>query len=265
MPIPRVLVIGGSDSGAGAGIQADVKTVMALGGYATTVITSVTAQDTQTVRVVCGMPPELVNHQFRMVFDDIGADAIKTGMLGEPAVVETVAELIAGTEKPVVVDPVMVATSGDPLLNPDATGLVKTKLVKLATVLTPNIPEAELLLGRRIRSIAQQREAAVKLLKLGPKAVLLKGGHLPGAGITDFLATAEGVVVFVSPRIETRHTHGTGCTLASAIATGLAQGRTLRDAVTRARAYVYAAIAAAPGLGAGHGPLQHAVSVGGGS
>lgn len=255
--IGRVLIVAGSDSGGGAGIQADLKTVMALGGYGTTAVTALTAQNTLGVQGVMPVPPDFVRLQMRSVLDDIGADAVKTGMLGTPELVAAVADVLRGAGLPVVVDPVMVAKGGARLLNDDAVAAVLRALVPLATVLTPNVPEAEALTGRAIADHAAALDAARALLALGARAVLLKGGHMPGPVVRDILATPDGIEVIESARIDSRHTHGTGCTLASAVATGLSQGMALRDAVRRAGAYVHAAILAAPGLGAGHGPLQH--------
>ncbi|GGJ29852.1 bifunctional hydroxymethylpyrimidine kinase/phosphomethylpyrimidine kinase [Neoroseomonas lacus] len=258
----RVLIIAGSDSGGGAGIQADIKAVTALRGFAMTAITALTAQNTLGVHGVMGVPTDFIRQQIAVVLDDLGADAIKTGMLHAVPVIEAVCdELIARARGiPLVADPVMVAKGGHPLLAPDAVETLKARLLPLATIITPNLPEAEVLAGRPIRTVAEMREAATALRALGVPAVLLKGGHLEGNILTDLLVTAEGTEEFSSPRIDTRHTHGTGCTLASAIATGLAQGMSLRDAVIRARAYVLAAIAAAPGYGAGHGPLDHGIT-----
>ncbi len=259
----RVLSVAGSDSGGGAGIQADIKTIAALGGYAATAITALTAQDTHGVRAVHAVPPDFVRAQMRAVLDDIGADAIKTGMLGEAATVLAVCEELAARAGgiPLVVDPVMLAKGGAALLAGPALAVLRTRLIPLATVLTPNLPEAEALLGGTIADVAAMAAAAAALRGLGAGAVLLKGGHLDGDEVTDVLATADGIALFRAPRIATRHTHGTGCTLASAIATGLAQGMALAEAVARARAYVRAAIAAAPGFGGGHGPLNHAITV----
>ena len=259
----RILVIAGSDSGGGAGIQADLKAVMALGGYATTALTALTAQNTRGVSAVLLVPQQFLRAQIDAVMADIGADAIKTGMLPDTASIETVADVIAGLASPLpfVMDPVMVATSGDRLQSEEALHALKTRLIPLATVITPNIPEAELLLGTRIADEAEQRRAAEALLALGAGAVLVKGGHLTGETVTDILASASGVIAMTGERISSTSTHGTGCTLASAIATGLAQGMPLADAVRRARAYVAAAIRAAPGLGGGHGPLEHGVTV----
>jgi hydroxymethylpyrimidine/phosphomethylpyrimidine kinase len=257
----RVLVIAGSDSGGGAGIQADIKTIAALDGYAATAITALTAQDTTGVHDVLPVPPAFVARQIAVVLADIGADAIKTGMLGDAATIAAVCDALAGCAVPLVVDPVMVAKGGARLLADAAVAAMIARLVPFAAVLTPNLPEAEALTGAPVDSLDAMHRAADALLRLGAASVLLKGGHLPGDTVTDLLATPQGTEAFAAPRIVTRHTHGTGCTLASAVATGLAQGMTLRDAVQRARAYVRAAIAAAPGYGAGHGPLNHNVRV----
>lgn len=260
----RVLVVAGSDSGGGAGIQADLKTVQALGGFGMTAITALTAQNTVGVHGVHAVPAAFVRQQMEAVLDDLGADAVKTGMLGSADVIATVAELLRGRVLrggglAFVLDPVMVAKGGARLLDPAAIGALLA-LLPLATVVTPNIPEAEALLGRAIGDHAAALDAAVALRGMGAAAVLLKGGHLDGPVVRDVLATAWGVEVLESERIDTRHTHGTGCTLASAVATGLAQGLELRAAVHRASAYVHAAIRAAPGFGAGHGPLWHGVA-----
>ena len=262
--IARVLIVAGSDSGGGAGIQADIKTVTALGGFAATAVTALTAQNTRGVFGVVGVAPEFIQQQMRVVLDDIGADAIKTGMLHSAAVIDAVCEVLEAreTKAPLVVDPVMVAQSGDSLLESDAVATLARRLVPLAAVLTPNLPEAARLLGREIGGVAEMPDAARALLDLGPGAVLLKGGHLDGgATVTDVLATAAGVERFESERIETRHNHGTGCTLASAVATGLAQGLDLHAAVVRARAYLLEALRSAPGLGHGHGPVNHGHTV----
>jgi hydroxymethylpyrimidine/phosphomethylpyrimidine kinase len=261
--IPRVLVIAGSDSGGGAGIQADLKTVMALGGYAMTAITALTAQNTRGVSGVLSVPPEFLRAQLDCVMADIGADAIKTGMLPDAAAIAAVVDFVreSGVGLPLVVDPVMVATSGDRLQASEAVVALRDSLIPRATLITPNIPEAALLLGSPIADTAGQRAAAVALLALGCGAVLVKGGHLEGAVLTDVLATADGITLYEGLRIDTTSTHGTGCTLASAIATGLAAGLGLDAAIRQARAYVMAALQAAPGLGGGHGPLGHEVTV----
>ena len=257
----RVMVIAGSDSGGGAGIQADIKTITALGGYAMTAISALTAQNTLGVLGVLPIPVDFVRLQLDCVLDDIGTDAFKTGLLDRAELIVALAERIAARPGlPFVLDPVMVTTSGDWFMPQDAVASLKRSLAPIATLLTPNLPEAEVLAGREIHSLADMHDVARQLLTLGAPAVLLKGGHLLGDEVVDLLATEDGVEAFSAPRIETRHTHGTGCTLASAIATGLAQGMSLRDAVVRGRGYVRQAIARAPGYGAGHGPLDHGVT-----
>jgi hydroxymethylpyrimidine/phosphomethylpyrimidine kinase len=256
----RVLIIAGSDSGGGAGIQADIKTVTMLGAFAATAITALTAQNTLGVFGVLPIAPDFIRQQIEVVLDDIGADAVKTGMLHDAAVIETVVEVLAAraVDVPLVVDPVMVAKGGAPLIEPGAIDALKRHLIPHAAVLTPNLPEAEILVGHAIADVAAIRAAADELLAVGCRAVLLKGGHLPGDAVHDVLATAAGQHIWDGPRIQTRHTHGTGCTLASAIAAGIAQGMPVVAAVERARDYVRRAILSAPGLGHGHGPLDHA-------
>ncbi|HTV87611.1 MAG TPA: bifunctional hydroxymethylpyrimidine kinase/phosphomethylpyrimidine kinase [Stellaceae bacterium] len=256
----RVLIVAGSDSGGGAGIQADIKTVTMLGAFAATAVTALTAQNTLGVFGVLPVAPDFIRQQIAVVLDDIGADAVKTGMLHDGAVIATVADVLAAraADVPLVVDPVMVAKGGAPLIEPEAIDALKRLLIPRAGVLTPNLPEAEILLGRPIADLAAMRRAADELLALGCDAVLLKGGHLAGEALHDVLATPAGQRVWDGRRIDTRHTHGTGCTLASAIATGLAQGLAIATAVERAREYVRRAILDAPGLGRGHGPLDHA-------
>jgi hydroxymethylpyrimidine/phosphomethylpyrimidine kinase len=255
----RILAIAGSDSGGGAGIQADIKTIAAMGGYAMTAITALTIQDTSGVHGIHAVPPDFVARQIACVLDDISADAIKTGMLGGSDLIDAVCAAIArhAPGVPLVVDPVMVAKGGASLLAAAALDTLKSRLLPLASVLTPNLPEAEALTGAAIEDEAAMHRATDALLRLGVPAVLLKGGHLDSDEVVDLLATGEGVTAFRAPRIATRHTHGTGCTLASAVASGLGQGMTLYDSVVRARAYVRAAIAGAPGFGRGHGPLNH--------
>ena len=255
----RVLAIAGSDSGGGAGIQADIKTITALGGYAATAITAITVQNTLGVSEVFPLPPALVRAQAEAVLGDIGADAIKLGMLGTAEMIETVAEILDGApEVPTVVDPVMLAKGGAALLEPRALEALRAVLIPRATLLTPNAPEAASLTGLQVETTEDLRRAGEALLAAGAAAVLMKGGHLPGERVTDVLMTSAGETTFEGPRVETRHTHGTGCTLASACAVGLAQGLPLDRATARAFAYVAEAIARAPGLGAGHGPLDHA-------
>lgn len=256
----RVLIIAGSDSGGGAGIQADIKTVTMLGAYAMTAVTALTAQNTEGVFGVLPIPPDFIRRQMEVVLDDIGADAIKTGMLHDGAVIETVAAVLAerAAGVPLVVDPVMVAKGGAPLIEPAAVDALKRLLLPRAAILTPNLPEAEILAGVSIDGVTAMRAAGERLLAFGCRAVLMKGGHLPGDKLADVLVTEAGALIWEAERIDSRHTHGTGCTLASAIATGLAQGLAATDAVERAREYVRRAIAHAPGLGHGHGPLDHA-------
>ena len=255
----RVLIVAGSDSGGGAGIQADIKAVTALGGFAMTAITALTAQNTLGVHGVVGIDPAFIALQMAVVLDDLGADCVKTGMLHDAAVVDVVATMLAEKAPgvPLVCDPVMIAKGGHPLLAESAVEALRQRLLPRAALLTPNLPEAEALLGVGISGPAAMDAAAMALRGLGPAAVLLKGGHGEGAVVLDVLADADGIRHFRSPRIETRHTHGTGCTLASAIAVGIAQGMPLRQAVARARDYVLEAIRRAPGFGAGHGPLDH--------
>jgi hydroxymethylpyrimidine/phosphomethylpyrimidine kinase len=259
----RVLIVAGSDSGGGAGIQADLKTVTALGGYAMTAITALTAQNTRGVFGVVPVDPAFIRRQMEVVLDDIGADCIKTGMLHDAAVIDAVVDVIEerGLSVPLVVDPVMVAKGGASLLDPRAMDTLKRRLMLHATIVTPNLPETEALTGLTIRDREEMRHAASMLLTLGPRAAIVKGGHLDGPEVADVVAADDGLYEITGPRIETRHTHGTGCTLASAIAAGLAQGMELRPAIERARRYLVEAIRGAPGLGHGHGPLDHAHTV----
>ncbi|HEX7886884.1 MAG TPA: bifunctional hydroxymethylpyrimidine kinase/phosphomethylpyrimidine kinase [Phenylobacterium sp.] len=253
----RVLIIAGSDSGGGAGIQADIKTVTVLGGYAATAITAVTVQNTLGVTGIHAIPLDVVEAQARAVLSDIGADVIKTGMLGDAAMVALVARLLEEANIPAVVDPVMVAKGGASLLATDAVAAVRERLVPQAALLTPNAPEAEALTGIPVATTDDLRRAGEALLSAGARAVLMKGGHVAGERVVDVLMTPDGDTAFEGERIDSRHTHGTGCTLASACATGLAQGLPLVAAVARAWDYVHEAMLRAPGLGAGHGPLDH--------
>ncbi len=259
----RVLIVAGSDSGGGAGIQADIKTVTALGGYAATAITALTAQNTEGVHGIEEVSPTFIRQQIEVVLTDIGADAIKTGMLHSAEVIETVARALAdfGPDIPVIVDPVMVAKGGAKLLQDTAAEALKTQMIANAALITPNIPEAEVLTGLAIADLDAMKRAAAALHAMGPGAVLVKGGHLEGDTLYDLLSTPDGVDIFESTRIDTRHTHGTGCTLTSAIATGVAQELSLQGATARARDYVLEAIRTAPGYGAGHGPLNHGHTV----
>ena len=260
----RVLVVAGSDSGGGAGIQADIKTVTALQGFAATAVTALTAQNSLEVTGVIPTPPDFVTLQIATVMSDIGADAVKTGMLANAAIVNAVADALdaCAPDVPRVIDPVMVSSSGDRLLDDEAVEIIKARLFPGAALITPNAVEAAMLTGIEIGSEAAMREAAAALFAFGPRAVLIKGGHMEGETVIDLLFE-EGKLTgrFESERIDSRNTHGTGCSLASAIACGLAQGMEIRAAVGRARSYVIEAIRTAPGYGAGHGPLNHAHTV----
>ena len=252
------MTIAGSDSGGGAGVQADMKTFAALGVYGTTVITAVTAQNTLEVADVVEIPVQTVRSQIDAVLGDIGADAVKTGMLSSSAIIEAVAEKVGehGLSN-LVVDPVMVAKSGGRLLREDAVEALRTLLVPAAAVVTPNAPEAEALTGRKVASVEDARDAAMQIVDMGAGAAVVKGGHLSEGPASDVFFDGGELRVFTSPRIPTTSTHGTGCTFASAIAAGVACGMPLRDAVSRAKRYVTAAIREAFPIGRGHGPLNH--------
>ncbi|ABI64845.1 phosphomethylpyrimidine kinase [Maricaulis maris MCS10] len=259
-PKGRVLIIAGSDSGGGAGIQADIKAVTAMGGFAATAITAITVQNTLGVSAIHPVPLDIIKGQIDAVLSDIGADVIKTGMLGTCEIVTLVADCLAACEVPIplVLDPVMVATSGDLLVDEGAQAAIRDRLLPMATLVTPNIPEAEKLTGLAVTDIAGQLEAANRLIEMGARAALVKGGHLKGQAVADVLVSTRGMELFDRPRLPGRNTHGTGCTLASAIAGLLADGAPLHDAVRRAGDYLHEAIARAPGFGAGHGPVNHA-------
>ena len=262
-PVPTAiaLTIAGSDSGGGAGIQADLKTFSALGIYGASAIAALTAQNTKGVSAVLDVPPAFVRAQIDAVLDDLAVSAVKIGMLGNAAIVETVAERLSHRcGAPIVLDPVMVATSGDRLLAPEAVEAMRTKLMPLAVVVTPNLPEAAALIDAPVATTEDEMvRQAERLLALGARAVLMKGGHGTAAESADLLVTATATVRFVADRIATKNTHGTGCTLAAAIAAGLAKGQDLTEAVRAAKHYVTAAIAAADRLavGHGHGPVHH--------
>jgi hydroxymethylpyrimidine/phosphomethylpyrimidine kinase len=261
--IPRALTIAGSDSGGGAGIQADLKTFSALGVYGMTAVTAITAQNTQAVNAVFELPPDLVAAQIDAVVSDIGVDATKTGMLSSCAIIETVVVKVREHGlRPLVVDPVMVAKSGDRLLRDDAVAALREQLLPLATILTPNLPEAEVLLGRALTSWDDIRAGARELVAMGAHAVVMKGGHTP-AGLgpqgsaTDLLFDGAEFHEYTATRLDTTSTHGTGCTFASAIAAALAKGETTRGAVAMAKAYVTKALQMAYPVGHGHGPVHH--------
>ena len=259
----RVLIIAGSDPSGGAGVQADIKTVTALGGYAATAITALTVQDTTGVKAVHPIDPQIIAAQIDVVLADIGADAVKIGMIGARNVVDLLEEKLApiAEETPIVLDPVLVATSGDSLAADGVAAAIKEKLLPLAAVVTPNTEEAVALTGLKIGARDDMIAAGEALRKAGAEAALVKGGHMAGERVFDVLVRAEGALWFQNRRIETASTHGTGCTLASAVATGLAQGMSRADAVARAVRYVHVAIATAPGFGKGAGPLNHAHTV----
>ena len=258
MTIPVALTIAGSDSGAGAGIQADLKTFAALGVYGVTVITAITAQNTVGVRAVQEIDPAVIAAQLDAVAEDFSIGALKTGMLSSAPIIEIV---VAGIRRhrlgPLVVDPVMIAKSGDRLLREDAVESLRRLLLPVAHVVTPNIPEAEVLAGRPIRSHSDRVAAGRAILELGVQAVVIKGGHSDEDPIVDLLVDHDGVHEFRAARIATSSTHGTGCTFSAAIAASLARGRDLPDAVGEARDYLSRLLAAAPGLGHGHGPMNH--------
>ncbi len=257
----RVLIVAGSDPSGGAGIQADIKTVTMMGAYAAAAISALTVQNTLGVTGVLPIQPDFLRSQIHSVLSDIGADCIKTGMLHDASIIETVCDLLQSEhyQGDVVVDPVMVATSGDSLLKKEAVDTMKERLIPLATVITPNIPEAEVLTGLSIRSVKDMNIAAEALMELGAKAVCLKGGHLEADVLTDILVTKDGDAFAATvSKIDTKHTHGTGCTLASALAAELSKGESLEDAFFAAHSFVNEAVKAAPGFGGGNGPLGHA-------
>ena len=251
------LTIAGSDSGGGAGIQADLKTFAAFGVYGTTAITAITAQNTRGVVSAVALEPSMVVAQIEAVADDFDIAATKIGMLANAAIIEKVADAVTRLSLPaIVLDPVMVAKGGDHLLEPTAVAALRDRLIPLASVLTPNIPEAEALTGMTIASDADQKEAAARLVALGARIVIVKGGHLAGRAV-DIWHDGNRFIELDAERIDTPHTHGTGCSFSSAIAACLALGRDPEDAARTAKAYVTGAIARAPGLGSGHGPLHH--------
>ena len=258
----RVLTIAGSDSGGGAGIQADIKTCAAFGAYSATAITAVTAQNSVGVQQIEVLSPALVRAQIESVMTDIGADVIKIGMLGNQAIVETVADALLefGEDCFVVLDPVMVATSGDTLLEDGAIAALKDRLLPMADLITPNVAEAALLTGMTVDDVESMQKAGEILLEMGAYAALMKGGHLEGKSVLDMLVTGEGANMMSSPRIRSRHTHGTGCTLASACAAAMSLGIDMDEAVMSAREFVFEAIRTAPKLGKGNGPLNHGLA-----
>lgn len=255
--VPIVMTIAGSDSGGGAGIQADLKTFAALEVYGTTVITSITAQNTVSVTDLFNMPKSIISSQIDAIMTDIGSDVVKTGMLANTEIIEVVSEKLTEFTFPiVVVDPVMVATSGDRLISEDAIDILRKTLIPLATIITPNIPEAEVLTERKILTLDDARNAAKDLVAMGAKSAVVKGGHMDGPS-TDMVYDGKEFRAYTSKRISSTSTHGTGCTLASAIAAKLAHGYSIRDSVSQAKRYVTASIRNAFPIGGGHGPLNH--------
>ncbi|MBJ26763.1 MAG: bifunctional hydroxymethylpyrimidine kinase/phosphomethylpyrimidine kinase [Alphaproteobacteria bacterium] len=259
----RVLVIAGSDSGGGAGIQADIKTITTLGGYAATAITALTAQNTLGISSVHVIPAKFVADQICVVIKDIGADCIKTGMLQNAEIINSVADVLGkiSREIPIVVDPVMVSKSGVFLLEKSAQAALVKELFPMLTLITPNIPEAEVLCGKRISSVNDMYIAGREIRRSGARAVLVKGGHLDGDVLSDVLICDDGEFIFHNKRINSSNTHGTGCTLSSAIAVGISQGIPLQESIKRARDYLYEAISEAPGFGSGYGPVNHSVTI----
>lgn len=254
----RVLVIAGSDSGGGAGIQADIKTISAWGGFAMTVVTAVTAQNTLGVHDVQMISTDIITAQFNAIMRDIGADAIKIGMLGDVDTVLCVSQLLKQySDIPVILDPVMQAKGGAALLHDDAVTALKEHLLPCATIVTPNMPEAEMLCNLPIDSMAARQKACRMIAKFGDVSVILKGGHGEEEELCDLLYYNNQFYYYNTPRIDTMHTHGTGCSFASAIATLIAQGTAIEDAMLQAQSYIRQAILNAPGFGAGHGPLWH--------
>jgi hydroxymethylpyrimidine/phosphomethylpyrimidine kinase len=254
--VPRALTIAGSDSGGGAGIQADLKTFAALGVYGLSALTAITAQNTIGVRAAYTLPAELIEAQIDAVLEDIGVDAAKTGMLSSSAIIEAVANSVSRWNLRLVVDPVMVAKGGDPLLQPEAVATLRTVLLPLAEVITPNLPEAEVLTGLHIETLNDMRSAAQAIHALGPRHVVVKGGHRTGEPL-DIYFDGSRFVELRAERIQTRHTHGTGCTFSAAIAAFMARGLPVDSAVASAKNYITGAIRSAPGIGNGHGPVGH--------
>ncbi len=255
--VPKAMTIAGSDSGGGAGIQADLKTFAALGVYGTSAITAITAQNTLRVTGVLEVPPKMVAEQIDAIMSDIGTDAVKTGMLSSSPIISVVAAKVREHRLDrLVVDPVMVAKGGDRLLQKEAVQALRSELIPLAMVVTPNVGEAEVITGLSVKSLADARKAARAIVNMGARSVVVKGGHLEGPAVDTFF-DGQKFREYISPRIETTNTHGTGCTFASAIAAGLAKGLSLEEAIAQAKAYVTEAIKRSFAVGQGHGPLNH--------
>ncbi|SDZ47842.1 hydroxymethylpyrimidine kinase /phosphomethylpyrimidine kinase [Jannaschia faecimaris] len=262
--IANVLSIAGSDPSGGAGIQADLKSIAANGAYGMAVLTALTAQNTQGVSGVHRVPPAFVADQIKAVFDDVRVDAVKIGMILDAEIAGSVADALSGLDVVIVLDPVMIAKGGASLLNPEAVAVLRDRLLPLATVLTPNLPEAAALLGAEVAEVREEMAAQGRALRtLGPEHVLMKGGHGAGAESSDCLVSDCGVTWFDAPRIATKNTHGTGCSLSAALAAQLGQGRKPQEAVRRAKAFITDAIAGADDLtvGSGHGPIHHFVNL----
>lgn len=256
--IPVVVTIAGSDSSAGAGIQADLKAISANGGYGASVITAITAQNTRAVTATADLDPGLIRAQIDAVFDDLSVGAVKSGMLSSASIIETVAQALRERRPPhYVLDPVMISKTGFALLRPEAAGALRRELLPLATLVTPNVHEAAALTGGLVRTLAEAEAAGRRLLESGAHAVLVKGGHLAEAPATDILVTSRGTRLFAGEALDARHTHGTGCTYSAAIATQLAHGRSLEEAIDRAKAYVTEAIRGGLAIGQGVGPTDH--------
>jgi hydroxymethylpyrimidine/phosphomethylpyrimidine kinase len=255
---PRLLIVAGSDSSGGAGLQADIKTASLFGVYAMTAVTAVTVQDTRCIHSIELLPAKIVRDQIRVCLNDIGADAIKIGMLGSADIVNAVAGAVKKLARgvPIVLDPVLISSSGKRLLSRDALAAFKSDLLPLATLVTPNLPEARALAGMRGTDRRAAETAARKLIAMGADAAMIKGGHATRSTVDDVLVWSGGLEIYAFPRIRTKHTHGTGCVLSTAIACGLAKGESLPLATGRAREFVQHAIETAPGLGHGHGPLN---------
>ena len=260
-PKSKVLIIAGSDSSGGAGIQADIKTVTALGSYATTAVTAVTCQNTRGVNGIIPIPIKILKKQITMILDDVGANSVKIGMLHNTSVIKCVHRILKNYKiKKIVLDPVMVSKGGSRLVNYNSIKYLKKLLLPLCNVVTPNIPEAEVLTGYSISSKTDMIKAAKKIVSMGAKNVLLKGGHLKNKMIFDILVSKKEVKIFPKRKIKTRHTHGTGCTLSSALATCLSQKKNIYNSCKVSLRYVDRAIITAPGYGKGFGPLNHLVS-----
>jgi hydroxymethylpyrimidine/phosphomethylpyrimidine kinase len=259
MTVPKALTIAGSDSGGGAGIQADLKTFSAFRVFGMSVLTAITAQNSVGVQGVLNLPPDFVGKQIDSVLSDFGADAVKVGMLSTAPIIGAVAGRLAARREPIVLDPVMIAKSGDPLLEPDARAALIKEMLPLAQVVTPNLHEAGALAGMTVETEAEMEEAARRILRLGPRNVVVKGGHLPD-NATDILWNGRELTRFTAPRLASAGTHGTGCTFSAAIAAGLARGYALGDAIREAKAYVTAAIREGFQAGRGVGALRHFVT-----